>query len=130
MQSKPTGNISRKEAAISYLRLSSSGKVREAYDAYVGPDFRHHNPFFQGNAQGLMAAMEENAIRFPDKVLEVQHALEDGDFVAVHSRVQLKPGDVEVATVHIFRFECDLIVELWDIGQAMPADSPNENGMF
>ncbi len=128
--SETAGKISRKEAAVSYLRLASSGKVREAYDAYVGPNFRHHNPFFKGNAQALMAAMEENATSYPDKVLEIQRALEDGDFVAVHSRVQLKPGDVGVATVHIFRFEGDHIVEMWDVGQAVPADSPNENGMF
>jgi predicted SnoaL-like aldol condensation-catalyzing enzyme/predicted enzyme related to lactoylglutathione lyase len=128
--SEKAGKISRKEAAVSYLRLASSGKVREAYDAYVGPNFRHHNPYFKGDAQALMAAMEENATMFPDKVLEVQHALEDGDFVAVHSRSQLKPGDLGVATVHIFRFDGDHIVELWDVGQAVPEDSPNENGMF
>ncbi len=123
--SETAGKISRKEAAVSYLRLASSGKVREAYDAYVSPNFRHHNPFFQGDAQSLMAAMEENAM-----VLEIQRALEDGDFVAVHSRVQQKPGDLGVAAMHIFRFEGDHIVELWDVGQAVPADSPNENGMF
>ncbi len=128
--SETAGKISRKEAAISYLRLASSGKVRQAYDAYIGPNFRHHNPYFKGDAQALMAAMEENATKFPDKLLEVQRALEDGDFVAVHSRVQLKPGDAGVATVHIFRFEGDHIVELWDVGQAVPEDSPNENGMF
>ncbi len=129
-ESETAGKISRKEAAVSFLRLASSGKVREAYDTYAGLNFRHHNPFFQGNAQALMAAMEENATRYPDKDFQVQRALEDGDFVAVHSRVQLQPGDVGVATVHIFRFEGDHIVELWDVGQAVPADSPNENSMF
>jgi predicted SnoaL-like aldol condensation-catalyzing enzyme len=35
-----------------------------------------------------------------------------------------------VALVHIFRFEGNLIAELWDIGQAAPENSPNEYGMF
>jgi len=35
-----------------------------------------------------------------------------------------------VRVVHILRFEGDRIVELWDIGQEIPQDSPNEHGMF
>lgn len=120
----------RKKAAIEFLRLASSGKVREAYRAYVGPGFRHHNPFFPGDAETLMAAMEDNAAQNPDKAIEVHHALEDGNLVAVHGRVRLKPEDLGTALVHIFRFDGDRIVELWDLGQPVPKDSPNENGMF
>ena len=36
----------------------------------------------------------------------------------------------ELALVHIFRFEGHRVAELWDIGQAAPDNSPNENGMF
>ena len=77
-----------------------------------------------------MVAMEENAATNPEKVLEIQHALQDGVLVAVHSRVRQKPGDLGVAVVHIFRFHGNLIAELWDIGQAFPENSPNEYGMF
>jgi len=35
-----------------------------------------------------------------------------------------------VAVVHIFRFENGKVVELWDLGQQMIKDSPNENGLF
>ena len=121
---------SRKAAAVSFLRLASSGKVREAYREHVGKDFRHHNPFFPGDAQSLMAAMEENAARNPDKVLEIQRALEDGDLVAVHSRVRQKPGELGAAVVHLFRFDGARIVELWDVGQPVPESSLNEHGMF
>ena len=34
------------------------------------------------------------------------------------------------AVAHFFRFEGDRIVELRDVGQEVPADSPNNNGMF
>ena len=121
---------SNKAAAISFLKLASSGKVKEAYQAYVGSNFRHHNPYFPGNAEALMTAMEENSAQNPDKTIEVQRALEDGDLVAVHAFVRLKPGDLGIATVHIFRFQDNRIVELWDVGQAVPEKSLNENGMF
>ncbi len=123
-------HIDHKEAAASFLRLASSGKVKEAYRQYVDASFRHHNPYFPGNAAALSAAMVENAAQFPQKAIEIKHVLADGDLVAVHAHVRLQPGDLGVATIHIFRFEGDRIVELWDVGQAVPESSPNKNGMF
>ena len=120
----------RKDAAVSFLRQAASGRVREAYDKHVSKEFRHHNPFFAGSAEALLAGMEENARQNPDKRLEVLHALEDGELVAVHSHVRHQPGDRGAALVHLFRFEGDRIAELWDIGQPVPADSVNANGMF
>ncbi len=42
----------------------------------------------------------------------------------------MKAGDPWFALVHIFRFKEDRVAELWDIAQPVPADSPNEHGMF
>lgn len=120
----------RKEAAKDFLRLVASGNVREAFHKYVGPEFRHHNAFFRSDAESLRAAMEENAAQSPNKVLEIQRALEDGDLVAVHSHIRQQPDDRGAAVVHIFRFEGDRIAEAWDVGQAVPESSPNELGMF
>ena len=120
----------RKQSAISFLKLAASGNVNEAYANYVSPTFRHHNPYFAGNAESLKKGMAEAAAKFPDTTLEVQHIFEEGELVAVHSRVQHGSGEPEIAVVHIFRFEGDRIAELWDVGQAAPADSPNKHGMF
>lgn len=122
---------SRKEAAIEFLKDCASGKnVREAYRKHVGPGFRHHNPWFRGDAESLMIAMEKNAAENPSKVFEVKRALEDGDHVAVFSHVRQKPADRGAGVVHIFRFDGNRIVELWDLGQEVPEGSVNENGMF
>lgn len=119
-----------KEAAISFLKMASSGDVREAYSKFVGPGFKHHNPYFEGSAETLMTAMEENARDNPNKTLDVKHAIAEGDLVAVHSHVRLKPEDRGGAVVHLFRFEEGRIVELWDLGQEVPEVSPNQYGMF
>jgi predicted SnoaL-like aldol condensation-catalyzing enzyme len=121
---------SHRVAAIEFLTLVASGKVDEAYRRHVAPEFRHHNPYFHGDAASLKAAMEENAAKSPDKILEVRRALEDGDHVAIHSRIRQRPGDLGVAVVHLFRFDGDRIVELWEVGQAVSETSVNENGMF
>lgn len=119
-----------KEKAVSFLQLVASGEVREAYSRYVGPGFCHHNLFFRGDADSLMHAMEENAARNPHKILEVKRAIEEGDIVAVHSLVKQNQLDLGGVVVHIFRFHNDLIVEFWDVGQPIPENSPNENGVF
>jgi predicted SnoaL-like aldol condensation-catalyzing enzyme len=123
-------HTSRKDVATTFLRMAALGDVRDAFDRYVSRDFRHHNAYFRGDAAALSTAMAENAKQNPDKTVDVEHALEDGDLVAVHSRVRQKPGGQEMAVVHLFRFVGDRIVELWDVGQPVPADSPNEHGMF
>jgi len=121
---------SMKDSALSFLRMAASGQVREAYELYVGPGFRHHNPWFRGDAQSLMAGMLENARQHPDKVFEVKMALAEGDRVAVLSHVRQQPQARGAAVVHIFRFEAGRIVEMWDLGQPVPEESVNDNGMF
>src|SRR5262245_47933047 len=129
MKEALAGASNRQQAAVSFLKLASSGKVDEAY-ANVSANFRHHNPYFPGDVASLKAGMAEAASKFPNTKLDVQHVFQDGDLVAVHSRVQHSADSPVIAVVHIFRFEGDQIVELWDVGQMEPEDSPNENGMF
>jgi predicted SnoaL-like aldol condensation-catalyzing enzyme len=77
-----------------------------------------------------MEAMKQNAAKNPNKALEIQSAIQERNRVAVFSRVRQNPEDRGGAVVHIFRFEKDRIVEFWDIGQAVPEQSVNENDMF
>jgi predicted SnoaL-like aldol condensation-catalyzing enzyme len=122
--------MSHKDAAVEFLTLVASGRVREAYERYIGAGFRHHNPYFRGDAASLMEGMEQNAAKNPDKRLEIQTAIQEGDRVAVFSHVRQHPQDRGGAVVHIFRFDKDRVVELWDVGQAVPEQSDNQNGMF
>ena len=122
--------MTKKELATSFLKLASSGKVREAYERHISPSFRHHNAYFKGDRDSLREAMEQDAAANPNKFLEVLHSFEEGNLVAVHSRVQREKDGSDIAVVHIFRFEEDMIAELWDVGQQAPTYSPNENGMF
>lgn len=122
-------DFNKKHVATSFLQLGSSGKVREAFENYVHPDFRHHLAFFKGDRESYLEAMEENAQEFPDKTYETLRALEEGDLVAVHGKVTFTP-DQQWSVIHIFRFEDDKIIESWEASQQVLEDSPNENGIF
>src|SRR5437868_5381348 len=126
----PATAFDKKQTATAFLKLAASGKVSEAFAQYISADFRHHNPHFRGDASSLKAGMIEAHQKFPDTTLEVQHDFEQGDLVAVHSRVRHSTDTPEIAVVHIFRFQERRIAEMWDVGIEAPKDSPNENGMF
>jgi len=119
-----------KANAIAFLKLAASGEVSEAFSKLVASSFKHHNQFFEGSADSLQAGMQENALANPNKVFEVKRVISEGDFVVIHSHVKQKPSDLGTAVVHIFRFENEKIVELWDLGQAIIENSPNQHGMF
>ncbi len=122
--------MSNKETAIRFQEMIVSGQIRDAYEQYVSDQFVHHNPYLKGDRESLIKGMEENQAQFPHKQYQVEHALEDGDMVALHARLRLKADMPEMAVVHLFRFVDGKIVEEWDLGQQMPDTSPNENGLF
>jgi predicted SnoaL-like aldol condensation-catalyzing enzyme len=103
--------MTKKDIAVAFLELASSGKVREAFEKYVHVDFFHDNPYFKGDRESLLAGMEESARKFPDKAFEPVRTLEDEDFVVVHGKVRITPSGPEIALMHIFRFEGDYIIE-------------------
>ncbi len=121
---------SHRDIAISFLQMVVSGQIRSAYNKYISPDFYHHNAYFKGDRESLLIAMEKAHKQFPNKIFKVQRTFGDKDLVAVHSSMQLKPDMQPIAVVHMFRFENDLIIEEWEVGQEVPKDMPNENGML
>lgn len=123
--------MTKKEIAKEFLKLASSGESRRAFELYVSEKFKHHNAYFKGDRQTLMLAMEDAHKQNPNKVFDIQRVLEDVNLVAVHSRVEQSGEKGWVgAVMHIFRFDGEKIVELWDFGQSVPEAMVNENGMF
>lgn len=125
-------NTPLKEMATSFLKTVAFGDVQAGYDKYVAPNFIHHNQYFKGDRQSLLDAMAESHKTSPNKVFEPKHVYQEGNTVVVHSH--LKTNGMEMATVHILRFDGNKIdpkiIEMWDTGQVLEKNSPNENGAF
>ncbi len=121
--------MDRKMAALEFLRRVREGNRPEA-EKFLAAGARHHNAYFAAGMPALLDAAAAAAKTAPERRMTIKRVLADGDYVAVHSHVQHKPGDAGVALVHILRFEGDRIAEVWDIGQPVPADNPNADGMF
>jgi predicted SnoaL-like aldol condensation-catalyzing enzyme len=120
-----------KEKAKKFLQMAGTGEVKTAYEQFVAHNFRHHNQYFQGDRESLLKAMEQAAQAQPNKTIETKSAYQDGNTVITHSLVKrAQPGQPDIAVVHIFKFEDGKITELWDLGQPIDPNSPNQNGMF
>ena len=118
------------QTATEFLTMAASGKVREAYGRHVADAFRHHNAYFPGDRESLLVAMEQSAASEPNKSFTVKQVIDSGDRVAVFSHLRRAQGNQDYAVVHILRFDGAKIVEMWDIAQEIPNDSPNALGMF
>jgi predicted SnoaL-like aldol condensation-catalyzing enzyme len=121
---------SKTDIATEFLSLCAGGRVQEAYDRHVAAGFRHHNAWFPGDRQSLLDGMAHSAQAEPNKSFTVKQAIESADRVALLSHLRRASAEVDMAVVHILRFEGDRIVEMWDVGQEIPKDSPNALGMF
>ncbi len=119
-----------KKTAVQFLEKVVKGDIDDAYDKFVDMKGKHHNHFFPAGFPSLQKAMKDNHVQFPDKRITVKHALADGDLVAVHSELVLTPGGERMTVVHLFRFKGNKVIEMWDCGQQIPADSPNSDGAF
>jgi predicted SnoaL-like aldol condensation-catalyzing enzyme len=120
--------MTNKDTASSFLKAAALGNVREAYDKFVSLEFIHHNQYFKGDRTSLLVAMEEASKTSPNKSFTIKQVIEEGDRVFTYSQVVKE--NMEIAVVHMFRFINGKIAELWDVGQPISKDSPNENGLF
>jgi predicted SnoaL-like aldol condensation-catalyzing enzyme len=125
----PKSDSDRKSIALEFfqrLRVAD----RAGAERLVTPRARHHNPYFAAGMPALIAGAAGAAETAPDRTMEVLRVVADGDLVVVHSHVRPRPDEPGMSVVHIFRFDGDRIAELWDVGQAVPAENANADGMF
>ena len=120
--------MTNKEIAVLFLKRVGMGSVDKGFSAFVSLDFIHHNQYFKGDRQSLIDAMKQGHQNNPNLAITPKQVLADKDKIVVHSLVE--KADMQIAVVHIFRFSGDKIVELWDLGQIIEENTPNQNGLF
>lgn len=119
-----------KQMAIEFLGLITQGEIQQAYADYAAENMIHHNAYFKGDRESLKNGMLANDQLFPHKIYDVKHVYQDQETVIVHAHLRFEIDDIGMNVIHICRFEQAKIVELWDIGQTIPTEKLNENGVF
>ncbi|MBC2777810.1 nuclear transport factor 2 family protein [Parasphingopyxis marina] len=104
--------------------------VREAFMTYVHPDYIQHNPIAADGRDNAITALSGFFEAVPTLNYEIHRIIVDGNLAAVHTRMRMNEDDRGSAVVDIFRIENGLIVEHWDVIQAVPEESANDHPMF
>jgi len=95
---------------------------------YVSERIKQHRPNI---ADGLKAMVDEYVDYLKDHQghkESIKRVIAEGDLVALH--VAAIDGPAQVAVVDIYRVQGGKIVEHWDVCQAVPETSANQNSMF
>lgn len=123
-----------RQAAERFIQLFYvEDNPRDAFMAWMHPDYIQHNPNAPTGRDATLAMMEASLSRLPDLSHEVKRVIwGDADLVAIHFHFKYEPDSAGYSVVDILRIDQGYIREHWDVLQEVPdpATSKNSNGMF
>jgi predicted SnoaL-like aldol condensation-catalyzing enzyme len=123
-----------KEVVQAFMDLAFvQGRATEAARLYISPErYRQHNPQAVDGREAFITGfgrfVEQSGYR-----CVLHRVIADESLVVAHSHCKQRPANPRergAAVVDIFRVENGLIVEHWDVEQAVPAHAANRNTMF
>ena len=106
---------------------------RDAFMAWMHPDYIQHDPNSATGRDGTIEALEAHMQRSPTMSHDIKRVIYGADgLVAVHFHFRREVGHPGYAIVDILRIEGGYIREHWDVMQEVPdpATAKNTNGMF
>jgi predicted SnoaL-like aldol condensation-catalyzing enzyme len=119
-----------KKTTIAFYDAAINRKDYAAAAAFLGPQYKQHNPTAQDGPEGLKAFIDFLKARFPTQKGEIKQVIAEGDKVVLHVHSTRGDGTPGRAIVDIFRLQNGKVVEHWDVIQDIPAKASNDNGMF
>jgi predicted SnoaL-like aldol condensation-catalyzing enzyme len=120
-----------KQAVVGfYQKALFEGDVDTAIRLYGGKTYKQHTPFAKDGFDGLRNYVMWIAKNYPNTRGEIKRVFAEGDHVLLHCHYTGFLGENGDAIIDIFRLEDGKVVEHWDVIQAIPKTSLNENTMF
>jgi predicted SnoaL-like aldol condensation-catalyzing enzyme len=96
----------------------------------VADHYKQHNPEVPDGKAPLVGFFSDYFKKNPASRARIVRTATDGDLVYLHVHATNGPDDRGQAVMDIFRVENGVIVEHWDVVQAVPAEAANRNTMF
>jgi predicted SnoaL-like aldol condensation-catalyzing enzyme len=93
-------------------------------------NYIQHTPWIPDGREAVLRIFETRFEKYPDFAIEIKRTAADGDLVWIHLHTKRTPDTLGNAVVNIFRMKDGKFVEHWNVGQAVPEESANDNTMF
>ena len=120
-----------REIVVDFFQLALfEGKVNEAFELYVGNVYIQHNPAIPDGPDAARKFLESLKTSSPQLKGEIKRVIVENNLVVLRIHWTVGRGQLDGAGIDIFRVDKGKIVEHWDVNQAVPAESKNENTMF
>ena len=114
-----------------YTTAFNDQKPEEAVAKYGGPVYIQHNPQAADGFQAFIDFVTSFTKANPQLHVDIKRVIAECDLVVTHSHLTLNPSDRGSAVADIFRLNREgKVVEHWDVIQAVPETSANDNTMF
>jgi len=93
-------------------------------------DYIQHTPRLADGREAVISAFATRFEKYPDFAMKIKRTGADGDLVWMHLHTKRTPEVLGYAVINIFRMKDGKFVEHWNVGQAVPEKSANNNTMF
>ncbi len=95
-----------------------------------GETYIQHTPWLPDGKEAVLEVFARRLTNNPNKTIEIKRTAADGDLVWIHLHSKNSPDELGNAVINIFRMQDGKFVEHWNVVQAVPEKSANENTMF
>ena len=89
-----------------------------------------HTPWVPDGRDAVLNYFATRFENYPDFAIEIKRTAADGDLVWIHLHAKRTPDSLGNAVINIFRMKDGKFVEHWNVAQAVPEESANDNTMF
>ncbi|WP_207764693.1 nuclear transport factor 2 family protein [Hyphococcus luteus] len=120
-----------KKAVYCMELLEKHHDLETAERECFGETYIQHTPWLPDGKDAVLELFAKRVKENPDKTIEIKRAAADGDLVWIHLHSKNAADDpLGHAVVNIFRMEDGKFAEHWNVVQAVPEESANDNTMF
>ena len=110
--------------------LEPSHRIDILRNECFAKNYIQHSPHVADGRDAVLSLFAKRFKNNPDITTSVKRTASEGDLVWIHQHVKRTPEDLGRAVINIFRMKDGKFAEHWNLGQAVPEKSKNNNTMF
>jgi predicted SnoaL-like aldol condensation-catalyzing enzyme len=110
--------------------LENKHDLKAARDECFSETYIQHTPWIEDGREAVLTIFANRFKKYPDFAMEIKRTSADGDLVWMHLHTKRTPDILGNAVINIFRMKDGKFTEHWNVGQAVPEKSANDNTMF